>query len=76
MDGFDTSRAIWRECDEENRPYIIAMTASAMSGDRERCLAAGMDAYISKPVDIGELHSTLAQVPLRKDPLTLNSSTT
>ena len=76
MDGFDTSRAIWRECDEENRPYIIAMTASAMSGDRERCLAAGMDAYISKPVDIGELRSTLAQVPLAKDRLAVSSSTT
>ena len=73
MDGFETSRAIWRECEEENRPYIIAMTASAMSGDREKCLAAGMDAYISKPVDIGELRSTLAQVPVRKGSLVLSS---
>lgn len=66
MDGFETSRAIWREFEEENRPYIIAMTASAMLGDRERCLAAGMDSYVSKPVDIGELGSILAEVPLRK----------
>ena len=64
MDGFEASRAIWKEFDEETRPYIIAMTAQAMRGDREKCLAAGMDAYISKPVDIGEIRSTLARVPL------------
>jgi len=67
MDGFETSRAIWRECGEEHRPYIIAMTASAMLGDRERCLAAGMDAYVSKPVDIGELRSVLADVSVRSE---------
>jgi signal transduction histidine kinase/ligand-binding sensor domain-containing protein/CheY-like chemotaxis protein len=64
MDGFEASRAIWQEFDEETRPYIIAMTAQAMRGDREQCLAAGMDAYISKPVDIGEIRSMLARVPL------------
>lgn len=63
MDGFEASRAIWKEFDADTRPYIIAMTAQAMQGDREQCLAAGMDAYISKPVDIGEIRSTLAQVP-------------
>jgi signal transduction histidine kinase/CheY-like chemotaxis protein/streptogramin lyase len=66
MDGFETSRAIWREFEENKRPYIIAMTAHAMWGDRERCLEAGMDAYVSKPVDIGELRSALAKVPVRK----------
>ena len=66
MDGFETSRAIWREFEENKRPYIVAMTAHAMWGDRERCLEAGMDAYVSKPVDIGELRSTLAKVPVRK----------
>jgi len=64
MDGFEASRAIWKEFDEETRPYIIAMTAQAMRGDREQCLAAGMDAYISKPVDIADIRSMLAQVPL------------
>jgi len=63
MDGFEASREIWREFAKEDRPYIIAMTACAMSGDRERCLAAGMDAYISKPVDVKELSKALARVP-------------
>ena len=63
LDGFETSRAIWREFSDENRPYIIAMTAHALWGDRERCLAAGMDSYISKPIDVGELRTVLAQVP-------------
>ena len=64
MDGFEASRNIWREFSKENRPYIIAMTAHSMAGDRERCLAAGMDAYVSKPADIGELKSALAKVPV------------
>ncbi|MGB5487771.1 MAG: response regulator, partial [Lysobacterales bacterium] len=67
MDGFETSRAIWREFSGKDRPYIIAMTASALSGDRERCLAAGMDAYISKPVNIKDLRTTLEGVPVLKD---------
>jgi CheY-like chemotaxis protein len=62
MDGFQASRAIWKEF-EEQRPYIVAMTAHAMCGDRERCLAAGMDDYISKPINIGELSKILAGVP-------------
>ena len=67
MDGFESSREIWREFAEHERPYIIAMTAHAMSGDRERCLAAGMDAYISKPVDVRELREVLAQAPRREN---------
>ena len=73
MDGFETSRAIWREFKKENRPYIIAMTASAMPGDRERCLAAGMDAYVSKPVDIGTLTTALGKLPLAGQQLALSS---
>ena len=59
MDGLETARNICTRWSPEKRPCIIAMTGNALLGDREKCLDAGMDDYISKPVRIGELQSTL-----------------
>jgi CheY-like chemotaxis protein/HPt (histidine-containing phosphotransfer) domain-containing protein len=50
MDGLEASRRIHAEWRGRERPRIVAMTANAMEGDRETCLAAGMDDYVSKPV--------------------------
>ena len=64
MGGFEATAAI-RKRERESRPAagapvrIIAMTASAMKGDRERCLAAGMDGYVSKPIRDRELFETI-----------------
>jgi signal transduction histidine kinase/CheY-like chemotaxis protein len=60
MDGFQTAAAIReREKGTGTRLPIVAMTALAMKGDRERCLNAGMDGYVSKPMKAGELFSTI-----------------
>lgn len=59
MDGLVATRRICERWPRDRRPRIIAMTASAMQGDRERCLAAGMDDYIAKPVRMEELRTVL-----------------
>jgi CheY-like chemotaxis protein len=63
MDGITaTQRIREQEGDAARRLPIIAMTAHAMAGDRERCLAAGMDDYVSKPIDPTELFDAVARV--------------
>jgi signal transduction histidine kinase/DNA-binding NarL/FixJ family response regulator len=57
MDGYETTRRI--RAAGGHQPYIIAITANAMQGDKEVCLAAGMDNYISKPVRTAELKAAL-----------------
>ena len=64
MDGFAATAEIRRREERDGgHCFIVAMTAHAMKGDRERCISAGMDAYVSKPLHPHELDSILAQVP-------------
>jgi CheY-like chemotaxis protein len=63
MDGLTATRLLrLKEVGSERRTPILALTANAMQGDRERCLDAGMDAYISKPIDIEEFLNAVAQI--------------
>jgi PAS domain S-box-containing protein len=65
MDGFAATAVIrQRETYTGQHVPIIAMTANAMQGDRERCLAAGMDGYLAKPMQAGELYAVIAQCRL------------
>jgi CheY-like chemotaxis protein len=69
MDGLEATTVIRREVPADAQPRIIAMTAEAMAGDRERCLAAGMDDYLTKPVRFTDLQAALARTSLASDRL-------
>ena len=64
MDGLDATRRIVARWPLD-RPRIVAMTANAMQGDREQCLAAGMDDYVTKPIRVGALVQALMATPAR-----------
>jgi PAS domain S-box-containing protein len=67
MDGLETTRRIVAHLpDAAQRPWIIAVTANAMQGDRERCLTAGMNDYISKPIDRTELAAAMERALQRR----------
>ncbi|MCP4663563.1 MAG: response regulator [bacterium] len=59
MDGLEATRELVRRFPSGRRPRIVAMTAHVLSGDRERCLAAGMDDYMAKPISIAELMAAI-----------------
>jgi GAF domain-containing protein/DNA-binding response OmpR family regulator len=66
MDGLEASRRIVAQWAKADRPRIVAMTANAMAGDREACLAAGMDDYVTKPIRVDQLVEALHNVPPHK----------
>ena len=65
MDGLEATRRITAQWSAGERPRIVAMTANAMQGDREMCLAAGMDDYVTKPIRVDQLVEALNNVGAR-----------
>ncbi len=69
MGGFEAAQAVReQEAGDTRRLPLVALTAHAMQGDRERCLAAGMDGYLSKPIDVDELIATVESFAGRTAP--------
>jgi CheY-like chemotaxis protein len=66
MDGLEATRRICKRWPAGERPRIVAMTANAMQGDRDMCLAAGMDDYLTKPIRVDRLVEALTLVPERE----------
>ena len=61
MDGYEATRAIRRQQNDRNKTAIVALTANARDEDRARCVAAGMDDFITKPLDLAQLADCLAK---------------
>ena len=67
MDGLEATRQINARWRRDERPRIVAMTANAMQGDREMCLAAGMDDYLTKPIRVERLVEALESARRRAE---------
>jgi PAS domain S-box-containing protein len=75
LDGWETSRRIRQfENGRKHRSWIIAMTAHSLAGDRERCMEAGMDDYLSKPVRFGDLGAALQRSPAARMAVPANAA--
>ena len=74
MDGIEAIRRIRASKDDWRNLPVIALTADAMSGDRERLLGLGMSGYVSKPIDQGELLSTISRALGGAAPATVASA--
>ena len=61
MDGLEASRRIIQEFDAGQRPRLIALTANVFKSDQDACLAAGMDGFLGKPLDLSQLREVLMQ---------------
>jgi two-component system sensor histidine kinase/response regulator len=73
MDGYDATRKLREDPRHASLP-VIAMTANAMVGDKEKCLAAGMNDFIAKPIDVAQLFTTLSRWVKVKNPLSAEAA--
>ena len=74
MDGLEATRRIHQRWPKDRRPHIVAVTANALQGERELCIQAGMDDYITKPIHIEELSGALTRVARRPDDIPSTTS--
>jgi CheY-like chemotaxis protein len=68
LDGLDATRQIRAALPAAKGPRIVAMTANAMQGDREMCMEAGMDDYLTKPIRVDRLVEALSQANAGREP--------
>ena len=70
LDGLEVTRRLRRELNDDDQPWIVAVTAHGADGMRERCLEAGMNDYLSKPVQLRPLQAVLLRAArARSEPL-------